>query len=51
MLGGCPLNPGSQAGWQPGSEGVKLMGLVGIFFFSLPPRLFAANRVWVEGLS
>lgn len=33
MLGGCPLNPGSQAGWQPGSEGVKLMGLVGIFFF------------------
>lgn len=38
-LGGCPLNPGSQAGWQPGSQGVNCMALVGRFFFSFPSLL------------
>lgn len=44
MLGGCPLNPGSQAGWQPGSEGVKLMGLVGIFFFFPPSSVICSKQ-------
>lgn len=51
MLGGCPLNPGSQAGWQPGSQGVKPRGLVGIFFFSFPPSWVICRKRSLGGRS